>query len=82
VDELLYETADRDESHRMLEKILAEGKHPRAECREDANAEKPYQVWSDKAPYVERPAPAAAAPGGVDLDELAGRIASKLRGGA
>ena len=38
--------ATRAESHAYLEKILADGKHPQAECREDPNAPEPYQVWS------------------------------------
>jgi len=42
----LYETKDRDESHRKLEEVLRDGKHTLAECREDPNAELPYQVWS------------------------------------
>ena len=41
----LYEFTDRDEAHRKLEACIR-GKYPHAECREDTNAEKPYQVWS------------------------------------
>lgn len=44
--ELLFETADRDESHRKLAEILAAGTYPRAECRQDMNSPLPYQVWS------------------------------------
>lgn len=43
---LLYEGTDRDKAHAELEKVLKAGKNPAAECREDSNAEKPYQVWS------------------------------------
>lgn len=45
----LYEYKDRDESHRQLEAVLKDGTYPSAECREDPNAEFPYQVWTGPA---------------------------------
>lgn len=43
VAKLLFETTDRDAAHARLEK--EQKKNSKSECREDANAEKPYQVW-------------------------------------
>lgn len=43
---MIFSTKNRHEAHGRLEEVLAEGEHPRAECREDPNAEEPYQVWS------------------------------------
>jgi len=45
----LAEFTDRDAAHAELERVLAEGKHPKAECRERVNEPKPYQVWSGPA---------------------------------
>jgi hypothetical protein len=43
----LFDSKDRDESHRKLEEVLASGLHPAAECREDPNdRERPFQVWN------------------------------------
>lgn len=47
---MVFSYTDRDKAHQKLVKMLASGKHPAAECREDPNSDKPYQVW-DK-PYV------------------------------
>lgn len=43
---MLSEFTGRDEAHQELEAVLREGAYPGAECRENPNAEKPYQVWS------------------------------------
>ena len=42
----LAEFNNREDAHAELERVLAEGTHPKAECREDPNAAMPYQVWS------------------------------------
>jgi hypothetical protein len=42
---MLADFADRDEAHQHLATVRG-GEYPNAECREDPNAEKPYQVWS------------------------------------
>ena len=41
---LLFATADRAEAHAYAESVRDE--YPRAECREDPNEDRPYQVWS------------------------------------
>jgi len=46
----LAEFDSRDAAHAELARVLAEGTHPKAECREDPNAALPYQVWSGPAP--------------------------------
>jgi hypothetical protein len=46
----LAEFDNRDAAHAELARVLAEGTHPKAECREDPNAALPYQVWSGPAP--------------------------------
>lgn len=43
---LLFAGTDRDASHAELERVLAEGEYPAAECREYVNEPEPYQVWS------------------------------------
>lgn len=61
--EKLLEVKDRNEAHKKLEELLAEGKYPNAECREEienGNGKTLYQVWdgSDEADYLaKRPAP-------------------------
>jgi len=40
----IFETRDRDESHKKLEEVLHNGTHPRAECRE-ADERGFYSVW-------------------------------------
>lgn len=40
----LFAGKNRDESHAILEKTLAEGKYPHAECREDPN-KREFSVW-------------------------------------
>jgi hypothetical protein len=88
---MLFETANRDESHQKLEEVLKEGLHPAAECREDPNAAngKFYQVWS--GPVVReteaRKGPSAppevilSAMSAEDLAALADLIAKKQAGG-
>ena len=44
----LFESKDRDETHKFLERVLAEGKYPRAECRQD-DGNGIYTVWSGQA---------------------------------
>lgn len=41
----LFETADRDECHRMLEGFLCLENHPNAECREYFDGGLPYSIW-------------------------------------
>jgi hypothetical protein len=83
---LLFRTKKRDESHRELAKILAAGKYPRAECREDA-ARGDYSVWSEPMPVVEHPPTPSApppAPASVNLrlsDEDIERLAAAIRKG-
>lgn len=70
---LLDRFDDRDRAHARLAEVLASGDYPRAECRENHNAELPYEVWDSpeyKAPGV---TPAAA-----DEDSLLERLAAKL----
>lgn len=53
---MLFETDDRDAAHKELEKVRKE--HPAAECREDSNAELPYQVWDGPEEWIpQEPAP-------------------------
>lgn len=47
---MLAEFAERDQSHQFLADVLAAGDHPQAECRENRNEPKPYQVWSGPEP--------------------------------
>lgn len=60
----LFEVDDRNESHKLLAKVLAKGDCPNAECREEienGNGKTLYQVWdgSDEAEdLAKRPAPA------------------------
>ena len=44
---MLADFKDRDEAHQHLAGILSADPKSKAECREDNNAEKPFQVWSD-----------------------------------
>jgi hypothetical protein len=82
----LFESGDRDAAHQHLEKILAGGKHPLAECREDPNEEKPYQVWDGADPRPESP-PASSSPELASttivldddaIDQLADAVAARL----
>lgn len=75
---LIAKFKDRDESHLTLEKVLATGEYPQAECREDYNDPEPYQVWS--APIVREPAPPSPPPPPTpDLsDEILDKLAEKL----
>jgi len=83
--EKLFGGKNRHESHLVLEKVLAEGFHPRACCREDPNdLEEPYQVWTDNPPPNRRPIeppPAAPAPEGLPeaiARQIAGHVADIL----
>jgi len=64
----LFETADRNASHKKLEEILAAGTYPKAECREEiqkGNGPTLYQVWdgSGEAEAVAaRPGPEVGLP--------------------
>lgn len=88
---LIFKTKDRDESHKMLESVIASGEAPKAECREDHNAEGGlfFQVWDGPEVRIqEERAPVSAAPEVVmsnlsqnDLESLADLIAKKLTGG-
>jgi hypothetical protein len=88
---LLFETDDRDESHRELAKVLKKGDHPDAECREipvEGEGRLKYTVWSGPAQLStekiegmkprppEAPAPIPTA---INLDELARRIVKEMR---
>jgi hypothetical protein len=42
---ILFKTTNRDESHQELERVLAAGEYPKAECRE-ADEKGDYTVWS------------------------------------
>lgn len=80
---MLHEGTDRAEAHAFLD-ALDRKKHPKAECREDANSEKPYQVWSGPEEWV--PAPPTPEPDPEALlaaeeallDRLAERLVAKL----
>jgi hypothetical protein len=77
----LFETTDRRAAHAELERLLAAGGHPRAECREDANAEAPYSVWDDAEARAPTPAPALE-PANLrpaEIQSLAKAIAEMLR---
>ena len=39
----------REKSHKTLEKVMAEGKYPKAECREDWGTYT-FSVWSEATP--------------------------------
>lgn len=45
---MLFEFENRDEAHAKAEEIR--GEYPRAECREDYNQPKPFQVWDEADP--------------------------------
>lgn len=88
----LHETKDRDESHKLLEQVLATGVHPRAECRE-ADGNGFYSVWSgpmDSDGQVSPVSPVALASTAIldptrmhpaDLAALADAVAARLKGG-
>ncbi len=74
----LFETNDRNASHQELERVLAAGQYPNAECRDLENPTR-YEVWSDREP---RPEPAVAQPvlgSDMSLEKLAELVAEKLR---
>jgi len=80
----LFTTKDRDASHRELERVLAEGTHPKAECREmDASGD--YTVWSGPAREDEpaEPTPEAMLASLDDraLNRLAELLAARMKGG-
>lgn len=71
---LLHTFTVRDESHKKLEEVLAGGKFPRAECRENHSAGE-YTVWDGPAdPYVRPPEEPKADP----LDDLAEKLADRV----
>lgn len=83
----IYSSTERAHAHEALEKAIQV--HPNAECREDQNSEEPYQVWD--GPEIREVAPAPArAEASLDglnirftpseMDDLATRIAAKLKG--
>jgi hypothetical protein len=73
----LYSFKDRDESHKKLEQVLAEGIYPRASCRENTNEPEPYSVWSDgPEPHILPPEPPKKEP--MTEDEMLDRLAIKL----
>jgi hypothetical protein len=86
--EKLFGTTDRDASHKKLEEVLAEGRHPRACCTEDPNDPiEPFQVWTDGPPaHVKAPGSSVedmARPVGLsqaELDRLALRISEMMKG--
>lgn len=68
---LLFATTDRAEAHARAE--LERATYPACECREDHNADEPYQVWS--GPFVRVPAPAPApAPADVVQEVVAAML--------
>jgi hypothetical protein len=81
--ERLFQTADRDASHKTLEDLLAVGKYPLAECRvEPALGAEMYTVWSgptEKPPVELRVAEEIAALSPAYLERLADLIAKKLK---
>ena len=85
--EKLFQTKDRDESHGKLEQVLAEGEHPRAECRE-RDEDGYYTVWSGpqndgvSLPLV--PVSAGTVPPRLhpeDLSALADMIVARMKAG-
>lgn len=83
VAKMLYEGTDRAAAHAFLD-ALDRRKYRKAECREDANAEKPYQVWSGPEEWVPAPPTPEPDPASVLaaedalLDRLAERLVEKL----
>lgn len=78
--EKLFAGNNRAAAHAELERILAGGKHPLAECRENAGE---YSVWSGPEERVVPPAPPEpeAPPAGMRLrleDEDVQRIAAEV----
>ena len=45
----LAEYGNREQAHAELARVLAEGTHTQAECREAPNAAMQFQVWSGPA---------------------------------
>lgn len=69
----LFETTDRDASHKKLEEVLKEGSYPSATCTEDSGSGK-YYVWSEppfkSAANTETPAkPSVVISGRIDACE-------------
>jgi hypothetical protein len=56
---LLFETVDRHAAHEKLAELLKQKKYAKAECREDSNSEKPYQVWDGPEKWQQTPLSAA-----------------------
>jgi len=78
----LFSFKDRDASHKKLEEVLLEGKHPRAECRDDFQAGE-FSVWDDGE--VREPAPpvvqaATTVPGlsEHDINQIVDKLAVRL----
>lgn len=77
---LLFASNDRAVAHEELERVI--GSNPRAECREDPNSEKPYQVWdgpqdweqAPSSPPLQADAPPPPSLSDEDIDRIAKRL--------
>lgn len=90
---MLFESESREDAHHELDRVLKKGTYPLAECREDPNAQKPFQVWSAPVPASQTPhtppaPPSEPMPVLIDLadeaieklaDALADKVAERLK---